>query len=51
MLYSMLMRTTLNLDPEVLTKVRILAKQQGVSLGTVISESIRQALSPRTPPD
>jgi hypothetical protein len=37
------MRTTLNLDPEVLTKVRILARQRGVSLGTVVSELIRKA--------
>jgi hypothetical protein len=51
MLNFMLMRTTLNLDPEVLTKVRVLARQRGVSLGTVVSELIRQALSPRkTPP-
>jgi len=41
------MRTTLNLDPEVLTKVRILAKQRGVPLGIVVSELIRNALSPR----
>ena len=40
------MRTTLNLDPEVLSKVRTLAKQRGVSLGTVVSELIRKALSP-----
>jgi hypothetical protein len=44
------MRTTLNLDPEVLTKVRILAKQRGVSLGTVVSELIRKALSPQKTP-
>lgn len=37
----------MNLDPEVLTKVRILAKQRGVPLGIVVSELIRNALSPR----
>ncbi len=41
------MRTTLNLDPEVLTKVRMLAKQRGVPLGTVVSELIRKSLSPQ----
>ena len=41
------MRTTLNLDPEVLNKVRILAKQKGVPLGNVVSELIRKALSPQ----
>ena len=40
------MRTTLNLDPEVLSKVRLIAKQRGVSLGTVVTELIRKALSP-----
>jgi hypothetical protein len=41
------MRTTLNLDSEVLAKVRMLAKQRGVSLGEVVSELIRKALSPQ----
>jgi hypothetical protein len=41
------MRTTLNLDAEVLAKVRILAKQRGVSIGTVVSELVRKALHPK----
>jgi hypothetical protein len=34
------MRTTLNLDPKVLTKVRIFAKQRGVVQGIVVSELV-----------
>jgi plasmid stability protein len=44
------MRTTLNLDPDTLAKVRILAKQRGMSLGAVVSELIRKALSPEKAP-
>lgn len=41
------MRTTLNLDPDILRAVRHLAQQQGQSLGTVVSELARRGLEPR----
>lgn len=41
------MRTTLNLDPDVLRAVRHLARSQGRSLGDVVSELARRGLQPR----
>ena len=41
------MRTTLNLDPDVLRAVRHLARSQGRSLGDVLSELARRGLQPR----
>jgi hypothetical protein len=38
------MRTTLNIDEDVLAAAREIAKQQRKSLGTVISSLVRQAL-------
>jgi hypothetical protein len=38
------MRTTLQLDDDVLAAARVLARQQRISLGAVISELARQAL-------
>ncbi len=38
------MRTTLQLDDDVLAAARVLARQQRTSLGAVISELARQAL-------
>jgi hypothetical protein len=40
-------RTTVDLDPEVLEAARSLARSQGRSLGRVLSELARRGLSPR----
>ncbi len=40
------MRTTVNLDDEVLRAVRSLARERNESLGTVISALVREALQP-----
>lgn len=44
------MRTTLNLDDDVLESTRALAKQRGLPMGTVVSELIRRSLEPSRPP-
>ncbi|MSV36401.1 MAG: CopG family transcriptional regulator [Bryobacterales bacterium] len=41
------MRTTLDLDEDVLALAKQLAAQKGQSAGKVISELVRQALEPR----
>jgi hypothetical protein len=38
------MRTTLNLDTEVLSTVRLLSKQSGLPIGAIVSEIVRKAL-------
>ena len=43
------MRTTLELNDELLTTVRQLARQQGVTLGQLISELARQSLVAQAP--
>lgn len=40
------MRTTLNLDDDLLQAVRSLARQRGESLGAVVSGLLREALAP-----
>ena len=40
------MRTTLNLDDDLLRAARSLARQRGESLGAVVSGLLRQALAP-----
>jgi hypothetical protein len=40
------MRTTVNLEEDVLRAVRSLARERGESLGSVISELLRRALWP-----
>ena len=45
-----LMRTTLNLDDDVLQITKQLAQQRGTTAGQVISELTRQALEPKTLP-
>ena len=40
------MRTTVNLDDDILRAVRSLARERRASLGSVISALIREALSP-----
>lgn len=44
--HTLFMRTTLNLDPDVLRAVRHLARERGLSLGEVVSELARRALEP-----
>jgi hypothetical protein len=44
------MRTTVNLDEDVLRAVRSLAKERGESFGEVISSLLRRALRPPDEP-
>ncbi len=41
------MRTTLNLEEDVLMAAKELARQQGVPVGKVVSDLVRQALTHR----
>lgn len=50
MRYLQFMRTTLDLDPEVLAKIRLLSRQRSQSLGRVASELLAAALEPKEPP-
>jgi hypothetical protein len=43
------MRTTLELDDDLLAAAKQLAREKGVSLGCVISELARQSLETRAP--
>jgi hypothetical protein len=43
------MRTTLELDDDLLSTARQLARQQGVTLGQIVSELARQSLAARAP--
>jgi len=43
------MRTTLDLDDDLLATVRQLARQQGLTIGQLISELARQSLATRAP--
>lgn len=43
------MRTTLNIDDEVLQTVREIARQRNLPTGTVVSALLRQALTGKTP--
>jgi hypothetical protein len=45
------MRTTLELDDDLVTTARQLARQQGVTLGRVISDLARQSLPASAPPN
>jgi hypothetical protein len=40
------MRTTVNLEPDVLRAVKSIANERGVSLGAAISDLVRKALRP-----
>jgi len=44
------MRTTLNLDEDVLRAVRSLARERGTSLGDIVCELVREALRPPEAP-
>ena len=43
------MRTTLDFDDDLLAAARQLARQQGVTVGRIISELARQSLAARAP--
>ena len=43
------MRTTLNIDDEILETARSLASERNVSVGSVVSELARRGLRRRTP--
>lgn len=43
------MRTTLDIDPDVLQAAKELAEQRGVTAGRIVSELLRKALQPSTP--
>jgi hypothetical protein len=45
------MRTTLDIDDDVLAAAKELARSQHTSAGRVVSQLLRQALSGRTPPE
>ncbi len=40
------MRTTINIDDDILATVRSLARSRSVSVGTIVSELIRKSLQP-----
>lgn len=44
------MRTTLELDDDLIVSAKQLARQQGFTLGHVISELARQSLAVKVPP-
>jgi len=44
------MRTTLNLDEDLLHVAKQLALQRGRTTGQIVSELVRQALEPKTQP-
>ena len=50
MCYRIPMRTTLNLDEDILHIARQLAQQRGRTIGQILSELARQALEPKNPP-
>jgi len=47
--YDVLMRTTLNLDGDVLRTARAIARADGRPLGDVVSELMRRGLRPTEP--
>ena len=44
------MRTTLDLDDDLVHAAKQLARQRGATMGQVVSQMIRQGLEPRNPP-
>jgi hypothetical protein len=50
MLYNRIMRTTLDIDPQVLAKIRLLSRQRSQSLGRVASELLAAAMEPKETP-
>lgn len=51
MWYAEFVRTTLNLDDDLLQVAKQLALQRGKTAGQIISELVRQALQPKAPPN
>ena len=49
MCYTNTMRTTLELDDDLLATARQLSRQEGVTLGQLISELARQSLAAKAP--
>lgn len=50
MRYHKVMRTTLELDDDIVSETKRLARERGVSLGRLISELTRQSLEAAAPP-
>ena len=50
MLYNEGMRTTLDLDEDILQVAKQLAAQRGATMGEIISTLARKALEPKRPP-
>lgn len=50
MRYNELMRTTLDIDDDLLQVARQLAQQRGTTIGQVISDLVRNALEPKAQP-
>jgi hypothetical protein len=50
MRYDYNMRTTLDIDPQVLAKIRLLSRQRNKSLGRIASELLAAALEPKETP-
>jgi len=44
------MRTTLNIDEDLLAAAKAMAAQQGVSIGKIVSELMRKGLTPAREP-
>lgn len=44
------MRTTLDIDEDVLLAAKSIATRRGVSMGKIVSELLRQALTPENAP-
>ncbi len=50
MRYRTGVRTTLDLDPQVLAKIKLLSRQRNKSLGRIASELLAAALEPKEAP-
>ena len=50
MRYNCTMRTTLNIDDDILQVAKQFAQQRGKTAGQILSELARQALEPKAPP-
>lgn len=50
MCYDRVMRTTLELDDDIVQVAKQLGRQRGMTMGQVISELARQSLEPKTSP-
>jgi hypothetical protein len=48
MRYAFKMRTTLEIDDEVLLTVKEISRERGVTAGSVVSDLLREALQPKT---